>query len=202
MPLVMITSRPLLSMESSFNFELKRSGPLSDLLVNMGFTDFISVCEYLKSIPYGRNTNRKELASVIYENKGTCSTKHGFLKAIADEQKSCQIKLCIGLYEMSESNTAGVGSVLSEYGLSYIPEAHVYLRFNNIIYDFTKPSHSIEGFSQNLLLEEFIEPYQIVSYKEDLHKRYIKEWILEHAVPHDFKTIWNIREACIDALSQ
>ena len=34
----------------------------------------------------------------------------------------------LGIYEMSDRNTPGVGRVLTAHGLSYIPEAHCYLR--------------------------------------------------------------------------
>jgi hypothetical protein len=42
--------------------------------------DFEALIEKVKNIPYGRNSNRTDFSLVISENKGTCSSKHAFLK--------------------------------------------------------------------------------------------------------------------------
>ena len=35
----------------------------------------------VKNLPYGRNANRYDFSLVLSENKGTCSSKHAFLKS-------------------------------------------------------------------------------------------------------------------------
>jgi hypothetical protein len=47
--------------------------------------DFIELIEKVKHIPYGRNSNRYDFTLVISENKGTCSSKHAFLKDFANK---------------------------------------------------------------------------------------------------------------------
>jgi hypothetical protein len=102
---------------------------------------------------------------------------------------------------MNEQNTPGIGSVLEKYGLSYLPEAHCYLEYEGMRVDVTSsgvdPSQPIERF----LYEEPISPDQIVSYKVELHQRFIREWI-GTAGNRAWEEVWRIREECIAALSE
>ena len=187
-------------MGSVFNFELLHSGLISDQVLQLGITDFESLCNYIRDLPYGRNTDKMELSSIIHENQGTCSTKHAFLKTVATEQHRDEVELYLGIYEMSEKNTAGVGKVLFDNGLRYIPEAHVYLRYQDRIHDYTRANESKQSFAESLIFEQCIQPDQIGVYKEQLHKTFISNWILKNDIDHDANRIWEIREDCISAL--
>ncbi len=48
--------------------------------------NFDELIEKVKNIPYGRNANRYNFSLVLSENKGTCSSKHAFLKDFADKE--------------------------------------------------------------------------------------------------------------------
>lgn len=189
-------------METSYNFSLKNIKPLSKSCIALGLTDFVSVCSYVKKLPYGRNTNRANYASILKENKGTCSTKHAFLKEIAIENDAKHIRFCLCIYKMKEVNTKGVGEILVNYNLDYIPEAHTYLKFQNKILDFTRIEESQNSLKEVILFEEEILPKQIENYKLDFHKNYIKNWIIAKNIPYSFTKIWRIREACISELSK
>ncbi|MFD2823719.1 hypothetical protein ACFS5M_08565 [Lacinutrix iliipiscaria] len=189
-------------MASSFNFSLKASKPLSKLCLEKGYKDFDALSNYVQSLPYGRNTDRSDYLLILKEEKGTCSTKHAFLKQVAIENDALHIQFCLGLYKMSENNTKGIGNVLSKYKLSYIPEAHTYLKFNELILDFTRAEVSHTSFYKDLLFEEQILPEQIGNYKINKHKSFLKSWINSENVPHSVESIWKIREACIAQLSQ
>ena len=82
--------------------------------------------DQFKALPYGRNSIRSEYLLVPNEQKGTCSTKHAYVKHMADFNGWQNVQLFIGIYLMSELNTPGVGIVLEKHGLSCIPEAHVF----------------------------------------------------------------------------
>lgn len=188
-------------MVSSFNFELNNSKTLSKSCLGLGLKDFKSVCNHIKLLPYGRNSDRSNFELVLKEHKGTCSTKHAFLKQLAIEQNVSQIQLFLGIYKMQESNTNGVAAILSKYNLEYIPEAHTYLKYYNEILDFTRSIGSEINFKNSLILEKEIFPKDIGDYKLELHKRFIKNWIEEENIAYSFNDIWQIREACIKELS-
>lgn len=70
--------------------------------------------DYVKLIPYGRNSNRSDFSLVIKENKGTCSSKHAFLKDYADKNSISNVNLYIGIFKMTEANTTKIYPLLSD----------------------------------------------------------------------------------------
>src|SRR5215813_13450772 len=106
-----------------------KAGEVSAEFLIRVVADFQAAGRYLYQLPYGRNTNRADYRLVLVENRGTCSTKHALLAELAREQ-GLPVVLTLGIYEMHERNTPGVGVVLDRYGLLYIPEAHCYLRYD------------------------------------------------------------------------
>jgi hypothetical protein len=115
------------------------------------------------------------------------------------------IALVLGIYEMSEQNTPGVGAVLAKYGLAILPEAHCYLRMAGKRIDVTAAAY--RGLSEpiaDFLHEEDIDPTQITNYKTDLHKQYLSRWIADNGGlgGRSLADIWKIREECIASLSK
>jgi hypothetical protein len=139
---------------------------------------------------------------VIKEQKGTCSTKHAFLAALAEENDLFDVKLYMGIFKMCEENAQGIRPILNTWNLSYIPEAHCYLKINNIILDITRTIESSKPFERDIIFEEIITPTQIGNYKVKKHQEFLKQWIIDEYIPHKFETIWEIREACILNLSK
>ncbi|WP_290700345.1 hypothetical protein [Lacinutrix sp.] len=188
-------------MEKLFNFKIESTLPCSTLCIANGLNNFLSLCNHLKNLPYGRTNNRSDYNSVLKENKGTCSTKHAFLKQVAIENNIDSVKLFIGIYKMNNSNTKGIGKVLEKHNLQYIPEAHTYIKINNTIVDITRNTISGESFENTLLKEVEIIPNAIGDFKIQLHQNYLKQWILKEELNYNFESIWSIREQCITAIS-
>ena len=179
---------------------LDAAGPDSEAFLRVGCGSYRSAARYLHELPYGRNADRSDFRLVLAERRGTCSTKHALLAAVALEQE-LPVSLTIGIYDMAEANTPGVGSVLSARGLESIPEAHCYLRYADRRVDITRsgvsPRAPIDRFHQ----EWAIEPAQIGAHKIALHQQYLRGWLRERpALRFSFEEIWRIREACIAAL--
>lgn len=170
-------------MVKSFNFKLDRLKPLSKMCYDEGIHDFQSLCQFVKLLPYGRNSNRQNYNLIFSENKGTCSTKHAFLKQVAIENNCDDIKLCLGIYRMHGNNTSGIETVLEKYSLDHIPEAHTYLKYHQTRFDFTRSARSNTSFENDLLLEEFIQPEQIGEYKIKKHLDFIKNGLLRVIFP-------------------
>jgi hypothetical protein len=125
---------------------------------------------------------------------------HATLAELAREQH-LDVQLMLGIYEMTERNTPGVGAVLNRYGLTYIPEAHCYLRYESERIDVTgvaAGAEPIDGF----LHEEPITIEQIGQYKNDLHRRFLRDWIArtDTVSGRSVEDVWRIREECIAAL--
>ena len=162
---------------------------------------FENLIEKVKKIPYGRNANREDFSLVISENKGTCSSKHAFLKDYANRNYIENVALFIGIYKMSEKNTH-IGCILKQYDLEYIPEAHCYLKINNMVIDATSKESNFEKIRNDLLEEIEIEANQVSDFKIKYHQKFIKKWIINNNINYKFEEIWKIREKCIENLSE
>ncbi|BAO74457.1 hypothetical protein [Winogradskyella sp. PG-2] len=185
----------------SVNYKLNSKDNLTKLLINKDVNSWEELVQFIKKMPYGRNKNRHDLDLVIKEHKGTCSSKHALLKEIANLNAIPHIKLILGIYKMNASNTPKFGSVLSENNIDFIPEAHCYLNINGERWDYTSDNSDFNRLKDDILIEKEIEPYQVVAFKVDYHKAYIKSWISEHKIPYSFEYIWSCREQCIANLS-
>jgi hypothetical protein len=178
--------------------------------VTTAFTDLVkndlrAAAQYVCELPYGRNSNPQVPLIVLTERKGTCSTKHALLRRLAIEQ-GFDLALVLGIYEMTETNTPGVGSVLQRHGLGSLIEAHCYLRMSNTRIDVTRPhcQHLRITPIEHFLHEEEIAPEQITDYKIAVHKEFLKNWLAYNGLRNCFslEAIWSIREECIASLSQ
>ena len=155
---------------------------------------------FVKQIPYGRNANRKDFSLVISENKGTCSSKHAYLKDFANKNNIPNVQLISGIYKMTETIT-NIGKILTDNNIDYIPEAHCYLRIDGKTVDVTSKEADFEKIKNDLLEEIEIEPYQVADFKVNYHQTFIKNWLKESNATFSFEKIWEIREKCIQKLS-
>lgn len=183
---------------------LKQAGDISRAFVRAGALDYREAARFVCRLPYGRNTIVRDPLIVMREGRGTCSTKHALLRRLAAEQ-DLDVALILGIYEMRETNTPGVGLILRKHRLATLPEAHCYLRFRGCRVDVTREfdAHPLETISP-FLHEEDITPEQIGDYKARLHRGFLGRWIAETGIAggRDLDEIWRIREECIAALSR
>ena len=184
------------------NFLIEANAPLSRHCRELAIADFHGAVNYVFKLPYRRNSSKEDLILVFSEKCGVCSTKHAALAALALENGFHELKLIIGVYQMSEKNTPGVGEVLEKSKLAFMPEAHTYLVFENERIDITREVETEESPFVSLLLEKEIQPNQIGEFKIKLHQNFLKKWILENEMEYSLEEIWKIREDCIYALSQ
>jgi hypothetical protein len=130
---------------------------------------------------------------------GTCSAKHQLLATIAQDCDHTEVQLKVGIFEMSESNTPGVGAVLNEAALTSIPEAHCYLSIDGERFDFTGLPVSHSSPFAALLAEHVVSPTNLAQIKIQLHKAAIAGWASERGVSKE--AAWATREACIAVLA-
>jgi len=174
------------------------AGACSRACLERGIEDLRWLGRVLRDLPYGRTADRADWGGVLASGRGTCSTKHAFLAATAAEQGTPVI-LTLGLYEMDEANTPGVGASLAAAGLASVPEAHCYVRYGGARIDVTRagvvPVREIA-----FLEEEAIEPDQIGDYKVRWHQQRLRAWCRANDLT-DWQRVWQVRERCIAALS-
>jgi hypothetical protein len=183
---------------------LKPAGYISDAFIQVGVLDYRAAGRFVSHLSYGRNTIVSDPLIVMRESRGTCSTKHALLCRLATEQ-GVAVALVLGIYEMHERNTPGVGPILKKHGLAALLEAHCYLRFGGNRIDVTREidASSREAIAR-FLHEEEIVPEQIGVYKTTLHRHFLQLWMAETGIADErnLDEIWRIREECITVLSR
>ncbi len=173
---------------------------LNQIALRRGVDTFADAVRYIWRSPYGRNSDRRRWDLVLTEGCGTCSTKHALLAVLAREQ-DLYADLVLGMFEMDEANTPGVGAVLEKHGLRSVPEAHCFLRRQGII-DVTMPPSNPVAEPKRFIHEEIIEPDQIGDYKVMMHRAFVARWLAQLGRDDlDIEQLWRIREHCIAALS-
>ncbi|HMJ47394.1 MAG TPA: hypothetical protein VK498_08690 [Ferruginibacter sp.] len=157
---------------------------------------------FIKQIPYARNKNKYDLASVFIDNCGTCGTKHALLKELAIENSQPQVKLILCLFKMNKHNTPVISEILSKNNLDYILEVHSYLKIGSQVLDCTFPNSKSLLFIDDIISETEIESHQITDFKVNFHKKYLGQWLdNQSSLSIPFQELWQIREACIEKLS-
>lgn len=180
---------------------------LTNSLKRLDINSWYDALNYIKHLPYGRNANRYDLSLVINEGHGTCSSKHAFLKQIADLNEIKDVHLILGMYKMNARNTPLVGQVLKTYHLDYIPEAHCYLNIGKKNIDLTTRESKFSDLKNDIISELIIKPNQVNEYKVKYHQLFLKDWLIKNGKNNldnqlSFDAIWNIREQCIKNLSK
>lgn len=193
------SSRNCSIMGSVPNFPILPSDPLCEAVLASGFSTFGQFAAHVKLLTYGRPTNTDDPLAVLHEKRGTCSSKHQLLAAVAHQCGHTEVLLTVGIYEMSEENTPGVGAALGAASQVSIPEAHCYLAIGGERFDFTGlPSGQTSPFDA-LIAEHVVLPGDLPTTKARLHQQALARWAAEVGVsPRD---AWAIRETCILALT-
>jgi hypothetical protein len=180
------------------DFALDAGRPLGRECVALGLGRYRDAACHVRSLPYGRNSDRSDWRLVLKEGRGTYSTKHALLAELARENGR-RVALVLGIYELSEGNTPGVGTIPKSHGLPCVPEAHCYLAHEGARVDLTREREDagqIDGF----LHEEEIEARQIGEYKVEAHRGFVRLWAAEREL--DPEHFWRVREECIAALGR
>jgi hypothetical protein len=173
---------------------------LTSSIKDAGINNWSELIEFTRNLPYGRNSNREDFSLVLKENKGTCSSKHSFLKKVAEENNFENVQLILGMYKMNHLNTPKIGNTILECGLAYLPEAHCYLKLNNQRIDITTSNADMDNLMSDIIEEIEIMPEQVITFKVDYHKKYLLNWIKENGIKMDYDKIWELREMCIKKL--
>ena len=189
-------------MTDSLNFDIKPVGTISGKFLANNISTFREATKFVRQLAYGRNENKADLTTVFTDKCGTCSTKHALLKQLAEENNFVGLKLITGLFRMNSNNTPKISETLKRYNIEFIPEAHSYLKYGNLILDFTNKTSKPEDFENELIEEIEIRTDQIADFKVNYHKQYLISWLAKQkTLNFTLDELWKIREQCIADLS-
>lgn len=175
---------------------------LTNDIVESGVVTLHDLFRCVRNYRYER-IDSDRLTDVWYHRKGTCSSKHAFVKYVA-ELNDIEIQLTLVLFKMNATNTPKLKSILEENDLEYIPEAHCVLKVNGEYEDLTFNTSTIKNIENDILDKKEVSLGFILNNKTDFHKDYLETFIANNSefTKKSFDEIWTIREACIQILGE
>jgi hypothetical protein len=175
------------------------AGQISEEFLRLDITSMHQALNWVHALPYGRNKDRADYRLVLQEKRGTCSTKHALLVALAGEQK-IQLVLKFVVIKLDATIDPRVTPFLDKLEIDYLPEAHCIVSYNDIDFDLTFPHLTPFPNTDNVLAHYVIEPEDIGEKKLNMHKQYLKGWI-QDKTNLSFEKLWATREEWIHYLS-
>lgn len=175
---------------------LDRRKPASRLFPR-GVRTFRGAASLVERLAYGRNSDPLDWRLVLREARGTCTTKHALLAALAREQ-GVPARLILCFFEMSGATHPAVAEPLARFGLPSILEAHCMLEVSGSLSDVTGVTTgpeppALSGF-RKLGLGRLQD-------KQAIHRAAMRGWAGKRGIAASQGLLWAAREACIAALS-
>ena len=155
------------------DFELLE-GTVSNRFSEIGIKRFSEACKFIENLPYGRISYRDNLDLVLVEKRGTCSSKHGILARLCEENGHKEIELIAGIFLMSPETHVELTDFFKDKTYNNLPEMHCYFRLStHDRYDFTSKNNHLALIEPKLVREQRIEPHQskAIDVKDALNKK-------------------------------
>jgi len=185
-------------MNTALHFPIDADTALCSAVRGFGFARFEALCGHVRALPYGRIQADADVPAVLIEARGTCSSKHRLLAAVAHDCGRHDVRLTVGIYLMSGANTPGAAAALEAAGIAEIPEAHCYLSIGTGRVDFTGLSSGATSPFDSLVVEHYVDPEDLPAFKASWHRAFMASWAKSRGI--DPQHAWAVREACIAAL--
>lgn len=170
-------------------------GPVSAKFLELGVTSFQQACAFVHELPYGYNSDREDLMILFREKKGTCTTKHAVIAALAKEL-GLSVKKHVGIYKMTETLVPGTNKILERHRLPHLPMIHCFLVSGPHRVDLTEGNRN----GKNGPVDEFLFAREVVpnfTEKDEylLYRRVLIEQILtrDEFRGVDFRTVLQAR---------
>lgn len=177
-------------------------GVITSEFLKLGLTGYRDACRFVHEMPYGYNRDRDDLMSLFEDGRGSCTTKHAVIAALAEEL-SLSVRKSIGIYAMTEEIVTGTQAILDDYHLPYLPMVHCFLVYNDFRVDLT--DGNLNG--KNRPLNHFLYTLEVdanISAKDEyrLYRNALKDQIRHRKELNgaDLKTVLQAREQGIKLL--
>ncbi|MBD3198303.1 MAG: hypothetical protein GF317_24855 [Candidatus Lokiarchaeota archaeon] len=179
-------------------------GKISEKFLDLGISSFKEACLYIHDAKYGYNSNYDDQMIFFKENKGSCTSKHAVIAALAQELGISLYKK-VAIYKLTEEITDGANDVMKKYNVPYIPMQHCFLVYKDYRFDLTEGNNN----GKKTSIEEFIHTEQVepfISKKEEYQilKKVLKKKILpsQEMKGIDERTLLKAREEGIKLLKK
>ena len=155
------------------NVTLQLHGIMSEKFCQQGLTTFHDACQWVQSLPYGANSHSEDSLILFEEGYGNCTTKHGAIARLAQEQ-NLPIHKNLGFYRLNDEIVTGVNALLTPYGLDFIPQSHCFLVYETCWVDLTAGNCN----GKNQTIEDYDFVVQVApDLSHEQHQAYYVEYL-------------------------
>lgn len=155
------------------NSAFDSTGIVSREFYQLNLTTFRQACHWVKNLPYGSNSSNNDSLIIFQEAKATCTNKHGIISRLAGEL-NLEVYKNLGFYQLNDEIVTGISKIIEPYGLSFIPQIHCFLEYQNYRVDLTEGNCN----GKNKIIDDYDF---IVRVKPDLthqeHEAYYLEYL-------------------------
>ena len=189
-----------LAMKHLPDFPLVRTAKLSQLFIDRKITQFSGAIAYLRTLPYRRTSESRDLSSVITDSGGSFTARNALLVQLSREQgfKDLLLSLCTHEFDRSCSR---VSAILSEQGLEHLPDAQACIQYRGQMFTVAGNSLCLEA---EVLSAIEIAPAQIGTFKRRYHQNYLRNWMQLERLDQiwSVEKLWDVRARCLDQVAQ
>jgi hypothetical protein len=176
-------------------------GEVSKQFLSKNISTFYDAIEYVYKLPYAPPSEPFNFHLVLKEGRGTCSTRHALLVALAKEL-DLPINLGLAIYNLTPERFPALKDILQKFNIPYIPESHNFMVYNDKFLDITFPGDCKRLSSSGLSQVEIILPEQIMDYKVDVYKKYLEKWYQENDFSFSMEEFNEAHRQCIAKLGE
>lgn len=156
------------------NAVLRSGSPVADALLARGVTMFRDACQWVKDLPYGRNSRIDDVMVLFDEGHGTCVTKHGVIARLAGELQ-LDVHKSLGFYRLTDQIVTGVSDILRPYSLDFVPASHCFLEHGPFRVDLTQGNRT--GKNRDVDDFDFVVRVGPESSRDELQQYYSRHFL-------------------------
>ena len=168
------------SLDKMPDFTLSQSGPITCCFTAQGINRFHDACRLVQGMPYGDNTIESADALFV-DGQGTCISKHRAIAVCAAEQ-GYEIYQVYGIYPLDEMIVEGVGTILANHGVPFVPAGHCFLAWRDVRVDLTEGNNN----GKRGPVDSFLATVRIFAY-EPLIKERVYEMSVANVLTFDHR---------------
>lgn len=155
-------------------------GEMSKIFLEFGIKSFKEACMYVHEQPYGYNSDYDNHFIFFKEGKGTCTSKHAVIAALAAEL-GIPLYNHVAVYKFTEEICTGAEHIIKKYNIPYVPMQHCFLNYGEHYFDLTEGNNNGKNTSIELdvmIHHERVDPFISKNGEYFIVKKVLKEKIL------------------------
>lgn len=165
---------------------LSGGGPVQEAFRRSGISSFHDACFWVQRLPYGEAVPGPHTSALLSGRRGTCTTKHGAIAALAAELR-LPMRKQLGFHRMDDSMVPGIGALLAPLGLSFVPAVHCFLDSMGAAIDLTAGNR--DGRARPIDSYDFVVPVAPDATGEEIDRLFMRHLPRYHAIEPTLATM-------------